>query len=263
MVMWMRRIEGVSDQSDTAKVFQALHDARDAFLIPNPWDGGSAVALERAGFKALATTSAGFARSLGRDDGEISLEEKLDHCRQLVSVTSIPITVDFENGFADNPQEVAGNIVKLAETGVVGGSVEDWSAAGSYDFDLAVERVAAAAEASAGLPFNFMLTARAEGLLRKTGDLDEIIRRLQAFEAAGADVLYAPGLRTVEEVGKVLGEVSRPINVLSVFLPNVTQSEFADMGVARMSLGGALAGHANQALKQVAENLLKSGRMSG
>lgn len=252
----------MTDQSDKANAFTSLHEARNAFVIPNPWDGGSAVVLEQAGFKALATTSAGFARSLGRDDGEVSLEEKLGHCRALVSVTTVPITVDFENGFADGPDDVATNILKLAETGVVGGSIEDWYGNQAYDFGLAVERVAAAAEAAASLPFDFSLTARAEGLLRKTGDLEEVIRRLQAFEAAGAGVLYAPELRTLDEVSAVLDAVNKPINVLSVFLPHVQQSEFAALGVARLSVGGALERLANEALEEVAGNLLKVGLMA-
>ena len=258
-------------QFEKAEIFKSLHDARDAFFIPNPWDGGSAMTLEKAGFKALATTSAGFARSLGREDGEISLDEKLAHCQLLSSVTSIPITVDFENGFADDPGEVGANIVRLSETGVVGGSVEDWSRTAMYDFTHAVERVAAAVEASARLPIPFMLTARAEGLyphdplltVRKTGDLDDIINRLKAFEAAGADVLYAPGLANLEDVATVLGEVSKPVNVLTPFLPGISREAFAELGVARLSVGAALAGHMTKALGEVAESLLTTGRIGG
>lgn len=255
-------------QSEKAEIFKSLHEARDAFFIPNPWDGGSAVTLEKAGFKALATTSAGFARSLGREDGEISLDEKIAHCQLLASVTSIPITVDFENGFADDPGEVGANIVRLSETGVVGGSVEDWSRTAMYDFTHAVERVAAAAEASAKLPIPFMLTARAEGLyphmsMRKTGDLDDIINRLKAFEAAGADVLYAPGLTNLEDVATVLGEVSKPVNVLTPFLPGITREAFAELGVARLSVGAALAGHMTKTLGEAAEILLTTGRIGG
>lgn len=250
-------------QSEKAEIFKSLHEARDAFFIPNPWDGGSAVTLEKAGFKALATTSAGFARSLGREDGEISLDEKLAHCQLLASVTSIPITVDYENGFADDPGEVGANIARLSETGVVGGSVEDWSRTAMYDFTHAVERVAAAAEVSAKLPIPFMLTARAEGLLRKTGDLDDIINRLKAFEAAGADVLYAPGLANLEGVATVLGEVSKPVNVLTPFLPGISREAFAELGVARLSVGAALAGYLTKALGEVAENLLTTGQIGG
>lgn len=252
----------MTSQADKAKIFKSLHEARDAFVIPNPWDGGSARILEDAGFKALATTSSGFARSLGRNDGEVSLAEKLAHCRILTSVTSLPITVDFENGFADAPGDVAANLESLAETGVVGGSVEDWSADGTYEFDLAVERVAAAAEASSRLPFDFMLTARAEGLFRRTGDLDEVIRRLKAFEEVGADVLFAPGLRTFDEVKEIMKAVEKPVNVLAARIPDASRAEFSDIGVARLSLGGSLQAGSTQALKQAVTDLLKSGRMS-
>lgn len=247
---------------EKAARFQALHEARDAFLIPNPWDGGSARALEAAGFQALATTSAGFARSLGRDDGEVTLAEKLDHCRALAAVTSIPITVDFENGFADAPADVAANITALGETGVVGGSVEDWSGTAIYDFDLAVERVAAAADAAHALGFDFLLTARAEGLLRQVQDLDEIIRRLKAFEAAGADVLYAPGLKTLDEVKAVQAEVSKPTNVLLPFFGDTPRSAFAELGVARLSLGGVLQGQMHSALLTAAKGLIEKERLS-
>ncbi len=247
-------------QIEKAHVFQALHESRETFIIPNPWDAGSALLLQQAGFKALATTSSGFAQSIGKVDGEVSLEEKLDHCRVLASVTDVPISADFENGFADAPQEAAQNILKLAETGVAGGSIEDYSRSEIYDFDLAVDRVAACAEAVAGLSFPFTLTARAEGLLRRTCTLDEVITRLQAFEKAGADVLYAPGLKSLEEVKNVIGAVSKPVNVLAPFMPDVTLAEYADFGVARISVGGALAGKIREATLAAARKMFESGR---
>lgn len=237
----------MTSQARKAENFKALHESGETFTIPNPWDVGSARMLEEAGFKALATTSSGFAWTLGRKDGEVSLQEKLDHCRALSNATQIPINADFENGFADTPGEVAANILKLAETGVAGGSIEDWSRTAMYDFDLAVERVAACAEAVAALDFPFQLTARAEGLLRQSDNLDGVIKRLQAFEAAGADVLYAPGLKTLDEVEIVLAAVGRPVNVLGVFLPAATLADYQRLGVARVSIGGALAGVAKKA----------------
>lgn len=249
------------NQAQKADTFRRMHEARDAFLLPNPWDGGSARVLEAAGFAALATTSSGFARSLGREDGEVSLDEKLEHCRLLTSVTNIPITADFENGFASTPKEITTNFGRLIEAGVVGGSIEDWYDGETYDFDHAVERTAAAAEAAALAPFDFMLTARAEGLLRQTGDLDEIIKRLQAFEAAGADVLYAPGLKTLDEIRTVLGEISKPLNVLLPFLPGVSRDEFATIGVARLSVGGALEQRTTGAFRKMAEDLNTSEKL--
>ena len=249
-------------QIEKAHVFQALHESRETFVIPNPWDAGSALLLQQAGFKALATTSSGFAQTIGKVDGEVSLEEKLDHCRLLASVTDVPISADFENGFADAPQEAAQNILKLAETGVAGGSIEDYSRSEIYDFDLAVDRVAACAEAVAGLSFPFTLTARAEGLLRRTCTLDEAITRLLAFEKAGADVLYAPGLKSLEEVKNVMEAVSKPVNVLAPFMPDVTLAEYAELGVARVSVGGALAGKIRDATLTAARTMFESGRFN-
>jgi 2-methylisocitrate lyase-like PEP mutase family enzyme len=245
------------DQQKKAEAFKALHESGECFIIPNPWDAGSALLLQELGFKALATTSAGFAQTLGRKDGEVSLEEKLEHCRLLASVTEIPVTADFENGFADAPMAVAENILRLAETGLAGGSIEDYCEAGIYDFELAVERVAAAAEAVATLPFPFLLTARAEGILRKTCDLDEAIARIQAFEKAGADVLYIPGLKNLDEVRTVVASVSRPINVLAPFMPEVALADYTENGVARISVGGALAGKVRAATKALASEMLE------
>lgn len=242
-------------QADKARAFEALHQSGDTFIIPNPWDAGSATLLEKAGFKAIATTSAGFAWALGRLDGEVSLDEKLQHCRDLAAVTTIPINADFENGFADAPEEAAANLLRVAEAGVVGASIEDWSGAEIYDFDLAVERITACAKAKATLDFPFMLTARAEGLLRQVSDLQECIKRLQAFEAAGADVLYVPGLKTLDEVETVQKALTKPINVLAPFLPNVTMADYAKRGVCRLSVGGALARHTIAATRTAADKM--------
>ncbi len=235
----------MTTQLEKAKAFKALHKG-ETFIIPNPWDAGSAMQLQEVGFKALATTSAGFAWTLGRKDGEVSLEEKLGHIRALSAATDIPLNADFENGFADKPEDAAANIVRAAEAGVVGGSIEDWSGSTIYDFNLAVERIAACAEAVAKLPFPFMLTARSEGLLRQVTDLDESIRRLQSFEKAGADVLYVPALKTLDEVRIVCDALSKPVNVLGVFIPTATLEEYKKLGVGRISVGGALAAYARK-----------------
>ena len=250
----------MSTQIQKCLEFEALHKRRETFIIPNPWDAGSALLLQEAGFKALATTSSGFAQTLGKVDGEVTLEEKLEHCRLMASVTNIPINADFENGFAHDPAETAENLLKLVQTGVAGASIEDYSRSEIYDFNLAVERVAACAEAVAQLPFPFLLTARAEGLLRQTCTLDEAITRLQAFEKAGADVLYAPALKTLEEVETVLGAVSKPVNVLASFMPTIALADYARLGVSRVSIGGALAGRIRQATEVAAKRMFESGR---
>ena len=231
-------------QAQKAAVFQALHQRDGAFVIPNPWDVGSARLLAALGFEALATTSFGFAIALGRRDGAVTLDEKIAHYRMLCAATNCPLSADLENGFATEPSKAAEAIGKAAQAGVVGGSIEDYSgdpADPIYDFALAVERVHAAAETAHALDFPFILTARAENLLRGCPDLDDTIRRLQAFANAGADVLYAPALTTLDEVRAVVDAVDKPINVLAPPLRGVTVAQLAAAGVKRISTGGALA----------------------
>ncbi|MEM7117081.1 MAG: isocitrate lyase/phosphoenolpyruvate mutase family protein [Chloroflexota bacterium] len=228
-------------QAEKAAVFHDLHQQEGAFVIPNPWDMGSARLLAGLGFKALATTSSGFAFTLGRMDGMVTLEEKLAHCRLLAAATAVPISADLENGFADDPQTAAQTYLRAAETGIVGGSIEDYNGEAIYDFNHAVERVQASVEAIKSLDFPFTLTARAENLIRGRMDLDDTIRRLQAFEAAGADVLYAPGLRSVDEVRLVTSAVSKPVNVLVSFVREATVAELGAAGAKRLSIGGSLA----------------------
>ena len=248
--------------SEKAQVFKSLHEREGAFVIPNPWDAGSAMLLAGLGFEALATTSNAFAHSLGRGDGEVTRDEKLEHCRYLSRVTEVPISADLENCYAHEPQEVARTISLVAETGVVGGSVEDFGGEDSptiYDFNLAVERVQAAVEAAGSVEFPFMITARAEGLLRGEGDIDEVIKRLQAFEAAGADVLYAPALRTLDEVRTVADAVEKPLNVLAPFLPDASVETMAQAGAKRISVGGALGWMAVTPLLRAGREMLESG----
>jgi 2-methylisocitrate lyase-like PEP mutase family enzyme len=238
-------------QTEKAEKFSALHRREGAFIMPNPWDVGSARLLSGMGFEALATTSAGFAYSLGRLDGQVSLDEVIAHCRSLCEATDLPISADLENCFADEPEKAAATILVAKEAGLVGGSIEDYTGDPSnpiYEFDLAVERVHAAAEAARSLDFPFMLTARAENLLHGRNHLDDTIRRLQAFEAAGADVLYAPGLKTLEEVRLVTSALNKPVNVLAPLIKGVTVGELAGAGVKRISVGGALARAAIAAL---------------
>lgn len=238
-------------QLDKAIAFKALHEQENGFVIPNPWDAGSARLLADLGFKALATTSWGFAGSLGDLDGNIPLEKVLEHCHALCAATDLPVSADFENAFADDPKQAAANILRVAETGVAGCSIEDITNDGSkssLNFNHAVERVSAAVEAARSLNFPFILTARAENMFHGNNDLDDTIRRLQAFEKAGADVLYAPGLKTLDEVRMVTSAVNKPVNVLASTLKGVTTAQLFEAGAQRISVGGALARAAMSAL---------------
>lgn len=255
----------MSTQLDKANRFKALHERKGAFIIPNPWDIGSARMLAGLGFEALATTSAGFANSIGLNDGDIKLQHAIQHCRELAAATDLPVNADLENGFADDPRQAAQTIVLAGRAGVVGGSIEDYSGEESqtiYDFALAVERVHAAVEAARSLDFPFMLTARAENLLRGRNDLDDTIRRLQAFEAAGADVLYAPGLTTLDQVRLVTSAVSKPVNVLAPMISGATVTQLAEAGARRLSVGGALARVAVTALVRAGEKMRDEGSFS-
>ena len=252
-------------QQQKAEMFASLHRSPGVFPIPNPWDIGSARMLEGLGFQALATTSSGFAQSLGRTDGSVTLEEKLKHCEELAAATSIPLSADLENCYGDDPESVAECIRRAAATGIVGASVEDFTGDAEnsiYDFNLAVERVAAAVDAAGSLPFPFMVTARAEQLLRSTDDLEVAIRRLQAYEAAGADVLYAPGLKTLDAVRQVGASITAPLNVLGTAFPDCTVTELGAAGAKRVSIGGAFARLTARALIDAAAELHERGDLS-
>jgi len=232
-------------QAEKAAAFRALHERPGAFIIPNPWDAGTARLLASLGFEALATTSLGFANTLGRPDGAnaVSRREVVEHCRTIAGATELPVNADLENCYAHEPRAAAEMIRLAAEAGVVGGSIEDASGDRSnpiYDFQLAVERVHAAVETARSLSVPFMLTARAENLLHDRLDLDDTIRRLQAFEKAGADVLYAPGLRDLATIRTVVASVGRPVNVVTHFDPAITLEQLAEAGAKRISVGGAL-----------------------
>ncbi len=249
-------------QTEKAKIFKSLHERAGAFIIPNPWDLGSARLLAGLGFEALATTSGGFANSLGRLDGEITVDEAIEHCRRLCEATDLPVSADLENCFADEPEKAAATILRAAQAGIVGGSIEDYTGNPSnpiYEFDLAVERVHAAAEAVRTLDFPFMLTARAENLLHGRDDLDDTIRRLQAFEKAGADVLFAPALKTLDEIRLVTDALNKPVNVLAPFIKGVTVAQLADAGAKRISVGGALAGVAYISLVRAGREMQNQG----
>jgi len=253
------------DQAAKATAFRDLHQRPGAFVIPNPWDAGSARILTALGFAALATTSAGLAFSLGRRDAEgaISREETLANARAIVLATHLPVSADLEDGFGRRPEDAAETIRQAAAVGLVGGSIEDTTADPTrpiHEFSLAVERVAAAVEAAQGLPFPFTLTARAENFQFSRPDLDDTIARLQAFEAAGADVLYAPGLPDMAAIREVCAAVSRPVNFVSGLAgQNFTVAELAEAGVKRISLGAALARAALAGLVRAAREIREHG----
>lgn len=247
-------------QAGKAERFKALHEG-EPFVIPNPWDAGTARILEGLGFPALTTTSSGFAFTLGRLDGSVTLDELCGHVALLNEVTAVPIAVDLENGYGPRPEDAAGAIERAASAGAVGGSIEDWDPdTGLYPLEQAVARIAAAHEAAAKLDFPFMLVARAENHIHGNPDLDDTVARLRAFEAAGADVLYAPGLRDADEIRAVCAAVSRPVNVLG--FPGMTIAEIFDAGAQRVSLGGFLTWTAGEALAQAAERIRDEGDLS-
>ena len=256
-----RRVDLEPTQEQKAEDFRILHE-RGVFIIPNPWDAGSARVLEALGFKALATTSSGFAFTLGRKDGGATLEEVFEHVRLLNRTTSLPVSVDLENGYGPEPEAAAAAITRAAEAGAVGGSIEDYGPEieAIYCLDHAVARVAAAAEAAKRLSFPFMLTARAENYIRGNPNLEDTIARLQAYEQAGADVLYAPGLRSGEEIRAVSEATSKPLNVLA--RPNLTTSEIAEAGGRRISVGGPLTWVAVAAMVEAAEKMRDEGDFS-
>lgn len=267
---------GQVSQHDKAKRFRALHRLPatasapvtaappGAFVIPNPWDAGSARILAGLGFEALATTSSGFAMSLGRVDGSITRDEALAHARVIVGATDLPVAADLENCFGDDPAIVAETIGLAAATGLVGGSVEDFTGDSRnqiYDFALAVERVTAAAEAARSLAFPFTLTARAENFLHGRPNLDDTIRRLQAFAEAGADVLFAPALPNLDAIRQACAAVApRPVNVLAGMKGlSFSVAELTAAGVRRISLGGSLARYAYGSFLAAARDAISSG----
>jgi 2-methylisocitrate lyase-like PEP mutase family enzyme len=247
-------------QEEKANAFRALHEG-EPFVIPNPWDAGSARVLAALGFEALASTSSGFAYTLGRLDGGATLDEVVEHAAELDRATDLPVSVDLENGYGESPEDAAHAITRVAAAGAVGGSIEDYDPSGRlYERDYAVERVAVAVEAARALDFPFTLTARAENHIRGNPALDDTIARLQAFATAGADVLYAPGLRTVDEIRAVCSSVSKPVNVLA--FGNLSLAEIAGAGAQRVSVGGSLTWVAVNAFADAARTIREDGDFS-
>lgn len=253
-------------QAEKAVVFQTLHQRSKPFVIGNPWDAGSARILTSLKYEALSTTSAGLAFSLGRKDGTaaVSRAEALANAKLIVEATTLPVAADLENGYGHRPEDAAETIREAAAVGLVGGSIEDAtgnSADPIYNFNHAVERVAAAAEAAHSLPFPFMFVARAENYLHGRPDLDDTIRRLQAFEKAGAEVLYAPGLTSAEDIRTLCSSVTKPVNVLMGLkgAPRLTVAELGDLGVHRISIGSGFSRAALTAFLHAAKEVIDDG----
>jgi 2-methylisocitrate lyase-like PEP mutase family enzyme len=247
-------------QSEKGAAFKALHEGAP-FIIPNPWDAGSAKVLAGLGFQALASTSSGFAFTLGRPDGGATLDDVIAHTRALDEATALPVSVDLENGYGPDPAHAAEAIVRAAEAGAVGGSIEDYDPSGAiYDLGHATERVAAACDAARSLGFPFVVTARAENHIRGNPDLADTIARLQAYERAGADALYAPGLSSADEIRAVCESTGKPVNVLA--RPDLTLAEIAAAGARRVSVGGALTLVAVNALVIAAKRMRDDGDFS-
>jgi 2-methylisocitrate lyase-like PEP mutase family enzyme len=229
-------------QAETAATFAELHRREGTFIIPNPWDVGSACLLAHAGFEALATSSAGYAFSIGKADGQVGRDQTLAHASEVVAATGLPVSIDLENGFGDAPEVAAETIRLAAAAGAVGGSIEDRTRTEIYDRTLATERIRAAAELVHSLPFPFMLTARAENYLAGKPDLKDTIERLQMYQEAGANVLYAPGLTTRDEITTLVSSVDCPVNVLmGIKGVQLTLADLSAMGVKRISVGSTLA----------------------
>jgi 2-methylisocitrate lyase-like PEP mutase family enzyme len=250
-------------QAQKARDFRSLHEREGAFLIPNPWDVGTARLLAHLGFEALATTSAGYAFSVGRSDQTVGREASLEYASAIASATSLPVSADLENGFGDAPETVAETVRLAAAAGVVGCSIEDSTGRADhpiYDKEQATERVRAAASAARGLPFPYTLTARAENYLHGRPDLRDTIQRLQAFQEAGADVLYAPGLATKDDIAAVVSSVDRPVNVLvGMAGMQLTLTELVAIGVKRLSVGSALCRAALGAFLRAAREMRERG----
>jgi 2-methylisocitrate lyase-like PEP mutase family enzyme len=250
-------------QTEKGIVFRALHERDNAFIIPNPWDVGTARILARLGFEALATTSAGYAFSIGRRDNTVGRDRMIAHVREIVAATDLPVSADLENGFGDDPETAAETIRLGAAAGLVGGSIEDSSARKDdpiYELEHAAERVRAAAEIAHTLPFPFTLTARAENYLFGRRDLNDTIKRLQAYQEAGADVLYAPGLASRDDIAAVVSSLDRPVNVLMGLAGvRLNLAELSESGVKRISVGSVLSRVALSAFIRAAEEMRDHG----
>src|SRR4051794_28437528 len=254
----------MATRHEKGEAFRALHEG-EAFVIPNPWDAGSARVLAGLGFQGLATTSSGFAFTLGRPDGAVSLDEVAAHIAVVDAATDLPVSADLENGYGPAPEDAARAITRAGEAGAAGGAIEDWDRdeGGLYGREEAAERIAAAAAAARAHDFVFTLTARSENFLHDNPDLDDTIARLRAYEEAGADVLYAPRLSEAEQIEAICSAVSKPVNVLAFPPLGLTVTEIATAGARRVSVGGMLTWTAANAALEAAERIRRDGDFSG
>ena len=256
-------LEGMRTQAEKGAILRSLHERKNAFIIPNPWDAGTARLLAHLGFEALATTSAGFAFSLGLRDNRVGRDKMMEHVAAIASATDLPTSADLENGYGDDPKTVAETIGLAAATGLAGGSIEDSTGRQTspiYEFELAVERIRAAVAVARSLPFQFTLTARAENFLVGRPDLEDTIKRLQAYQEAGADVLYAPGLKTREQIAALVSSVDRPVNVvMGLQGVRLSLAELSGLGVKRVSVGSALTRAAFGAFLRAAQEMRQQG----
>jgi 2-methylisocitrate lyase-like PEP mutase family enzyme len=256
-------LEGMRTQAEKGAILRSLHERKNAFIIPNPWDVGTARLLAHLGFEALATTSAGFAFSLGQRDNTLGRDKMMEHVAAIASATDLPTSADLENGYGDDPNTVAETIGLAAAAGLAGGSIEDSTGRKTspiYAFELAVERIRAAVAVARSLPFQFTLTARAENFLVGRPDLEDTIKRLQAYQEAGADVLYAPGLRTREQIAALVSSVDRPVNVvMGLQGVKLSLAELSELGVKRVSVGSALTRAAFGAFLRAAKEMCEQG----
>jgi 2-methylisocitrate lyase-like PEP mutase family enzyme len=264
--MWTQSKQQTEGQAEKAHVFQALHHRDFAFIIPNPWDAGTARLLAYLGFEALATTSAGYAFSIGQRDNTVDRRQMMTHLAAIASATNLPVSADLENGFGDAPETVAETIGLAAAAGVVGGSIEDSTQRTDqpiYEIELASDRIRAAADAAGALPFPFTLTARCENYLVGRPDLNDTIKRLQAYQLAGANVLYAPGLKSKEDIAAVVSSVDRPVNVvMGLQGVQLSLAELSAIGVKRVSVGSALSRAALGAFLRAAREMNEHGTFS-
>ncbi len=261
--MWTHSEQQTEKQTARARAFQALHHRDNAFIIPNPWDAGTARLLAHLGFEALATTSAGYAFSIGQRDNTVERPQMMSHLAAIASATNLPVSADLENGFGDAPETAAETITLAAAAGVVGGSIEDSTQLPDqpiYEIELASDRIRAASEAASALPFPFTLTARCENYLVGRPDLNDTIKRLQAYQLAGANVLYAPGLTSKNDIAAVISSVDRPVNVvMGLQGVQLSLAELSAIGVKRVSVGSALSRAALGAFLRAAREMSEHG----
>jgi 2-methylisocitrate lyase-like PEP mutase family enzyme len=253
----------MKSQYEKAVLFKKLHDEKSTFIIPNPWDIASAKILEHFGFKALATSSAALAMSEGVSDNELPLEKVLIHLKKITTATNLPVTADLGSGFFDKPENIYDTIIKAAETGIVGASIEDTKSNKSYPFELAVERIKAASEAAKSLNFPFTLTARADNYFIGNPNLKDTIKRLQAYQMAGADVLFAPGIIVKEEIQSIITSIDKPLNVLmGIKGCSLDFEDLSEIGVKRISLGASLYRTAMSSFIESLQNIKQTGQFN-